>query len=301
MKTGLKRAARFLLLLLMAGQLPAGAQTPDYSFVTAGDMRNFLAPLPDGKLQFGGLCDAVKRIGPGEFMIGPGDCDPPGDVLDVIKQHIGPSYLWYPVVGNHESTNPVCMDWLRHWSEQGIPHLVEHGPKGAEQTMYSFDFANSHFVAMNYYYDGQSDAVGKGDVPDPASDWLAKDLAATHQPLIWVVGHKPIKALPDIDSGRIRHPEDSISANPAHRARFIDLLKEYRVRAYICGHTHNCSIAKVEGIWQADSGHARGAGDPGSPGTFLKFRILGEKTWVDVYRSDTNGVEYKLRETVELK
>ncbi len=60
------------------------------------------------------------------------------------------------------------------------------------------------------------------------------------------------------------------------------------------------SVAKVHGVWQADSGHARGAGDKGSPSTFLKFRIAGTNAWVDVYRSDKNGVAYGLKKTVEL-
>jgi len=60
------------------------------------------------------------------------------------------------------------------------------------------------------------------------------------------------------------------------------------------------SVAKVHGVWQADSGHARGAGDMGSPSTFLKFRIAGTNAWVDVYRSDKNGVAYGLKKTVEL-
>jgi hypothetical protein len=39
---------------------------------------------------------------------------------------------------------------------------------------------------------------------------------------------------------------------------------------------------------------------PGSPSTFLKIRVSGAKAWVDIYRSDTNGIEYKLEKTVEL-
>ena len=65
------------------------------------------------------------------------------------------------------------------------------------------------------------------------------------------------------------------------------------------GHTHNAR-RQGPGVWQADSGHARGAGDKGAPSTFLKFRISGEQTWVDIYRGDPNGVTYQLRKTVEL-
>ena len=73
------------------------------------------------------------------------------------------------------------------------------------------------------------------------------------------------------------------------------------MRAYICGHTHGSSVTRVKGVWQADSGHARGGGDPGAPSTFLRFRITGLRAWVDIYRADPNGLEYRLRKTVELE
>ena len=120
--------------------------------------------------------------------------------------------------------------------------------------------------------------------PKLRSKWLEKDLAATRKPLIWIIGHVPIKSFPDMDTGRKRHEGGSLTSNPAHLERFLQLLKQYHVKAFICGHTHNCSVTKVEGVWQADSGHARGAGDTGAPSTFLKFRIAGDRAWVDIYR-----------------
>jgi predicted phosphodiesterase len=104
-----------------------------------------------------------------------------------------------------------------------------------------------------------------------------------------------------MDTGRQRHENDSVSANAGHLERFIDLLKQYHVKAYICGHTHDSSVVKVKGIWQADSGHARGGGDKGAPSTFLKFRVSDVQAWVDVYRADPDGVKYQLRKTVELE
>lgn len=294
----------FALLALTARQTAAQTNEPGtntFAFITAGDMRNFVNHAPAGKRYFDGLCEAAGRVGAGAFMISPGDCDPPAPIRAAINEYLGTNYLWYPVIGNHDTTTRADMDWMRHWAEAGIPHLVRRGPPGAELTTYSFDFGNSHFVVLNEYYDGKSDAVSKGDVPDAASAWLGKDLAATQQTLIWVIGHKPIQSLPDMDSGRERHDGDSISSDTMHFDRFVQLLRKYHVRAYICGHTHNCSVAKVHGVWQADSGHARGAGDTGSPSTFLKFRIAGTNAWVDIFRSDKNGVEYALRKTVELK
>jgi len=280
------------------GQSPS---TPDaFSFVAAADMRSYVGPAPGGKRYFDGACAAMQAVGAGAFMISPGDCDPPGPVRATIDRHLGTNYVWYPVLGNHELGNKTNLAWLREWARAGIPHLTRRGPPGAEDTIYSFEYGNSHFIALNEYYDGRSDAVRRDNLPDAAFDWLEQDLAATRKPLIWVFGHIPIQSLPDMDTGRDRHKGESLSKDPALLERFLQLLKRYRVRAYICGHTHNCSVARVKGVWQADSGHARGAGDKGAPSTFLKFRISGERAWVDIYRGDTNGVTYQLRKTVEL-
>lgn len=271
-----------------------------FSFITAGDMRSFVGPAPAGKRYFDGVCEALQSIGAGAFMIIPGDCDPPGPVRATIDRYLGTNYLWYPVIGNHELEKTTNLVWLRTWAEAGVPHLTRRGPVGAEDTIYSFEFENSHFILLNEYYDGRSDSVRKNDIPEAAFEWLEEDLAATRKPLIWIIGHVPIKSLRDMDTGRLRHAGESLTTNKVHQERFLQLLKRYHVRAYICGHTHNCSVARVKGVWQADSGHARGAGDKGAPSTFLKFRIAEERAWVDIYRGDTNGVTYKLRRTVKL-
>ena len=281
-----------------AGQRQAAPVS--FSFVTAGDMRNFVGPAPAGKRYFDGLCEALQTIGPGAFMIIPGDCDPPGPIRATIDRYLGTNYVWYPVIGNHEFGNKTNLAWLRDQAKAGIPHLTRQGPRGTEDTTYSFELENSHFIVLNEYFDGLTLTVGKDDIPKASFDWLEQDLAATRKPLIWVIGHIPIQSLPDMDTGRSRHQGGSLTTNPAHLERFVQLLKQYRVRAYICGHTHDCSVARVKGVWQADSGHARGGGDTGAPSTFLKFRIAGERAWVDIYRGDAKGVTYTLRKTVEL-
>jgi hypothetical protein len=279
-----------------------GESSPDtFSFITAGDMRSFVGPAPAGKRYFDGVCEAARAVGAGAFMISPGDCDPPSGVRATIDRYLGTNYLWYPVIGNHELGSAANMTWLRQWAKAGIPHLVRRGPPGAEDTSYSFDFGNSHFIAMNDYYDGRSDTTRKNDIPEAQFQWLEQDLAANHQPFVWVIGHKPIKSLPDMDNAKVRHAGESVSTNAAHLHRFLQLLKDHHVRAYICGHTHSTSVEKVNGIWQADSGHARGAGNgDGARSTFLKFRVSGTQAWVDIYRGDAKGVTYQLRKTVEL-
>jgi hypothetical protein len=277
-----------------------GASPEEFAFIAAGDMRGFVGPAPAGKRYFDGVCEAVKATGPSAFMISPGDCSPPGPIRSTLDRYLGTNYLWDPVAGNHDAEKPENMAWFRNWAEAGIPHLARRGPPGAEDTIYSFDFGNCHFIALNEYYNGRSDAVGKGDVPDPALAWLKDDLAATHQRLIWVFGHKPIESVPDMDTGQTGHTGESVTTNAAHLRLFLQLLQEHHVRAYICGHTHKTSVAKVKGLWQADSGHSRGGGDQATPSTFLRFRISGLRAWVDVYRADANGKHYQVRKTVEL-
>jgi predicted phosphodiesterase len=286
----------FAALTLAFQSVPAQTH---FTFITAGDMRNFMTGGRPGQRGFDGLCKAVHQLDRGAFMLSPGDCDDPVEIRATIDKYIGKDYLWYPVVGNHDVESLSDMAWLRQWASNGIPHLAERGPAGCDFT-YSFDFADAHFAAVSEYDGRNPKKVGEADITDVTLDWLKKDLSGTRQPLIFVFGHNPIKSFPDMDSGRVRHGEASVSANPAHFNRFIKILTDHHVCAYVCGHTHDTSVEKVDDIWQTDSGHARGADDPGSPSTFLRFRINGTKVLVEVYWGDPNGVRYKLRKTVEL-
>lgn len=262
-------------------------------------MRSCTASLPDGRRQFDGAAEAIKRVGPGDFMILPGDFDPPDPVRTTLSRYLGTNYLCYFVVGDHEAQTPASMAWLQQRSE--IPNLARRGPDASAGTIYSFNFGNSHFAVLNCYFDGRRNTTNNPDISDATLSWLQQDLAATRQPLIWVVCHKPIECLPDMDNGRVRHAGDSLIIKPERREKFVAMLKHFHVKALLCGHTHNCSVAKVQGgVWQADSGHARGAGDLGAPSTFLKIHVNGDQTSVDIYRADSNGQNYALRKSVEL-
>lgn len=77
-------------------------------------MRNFT-----GETEFAGAAKAIARVGAGEFMISPGDIDPPDAAYDVIRSSVGAAYPWYPVAGNHEAETPSDMDWLRAFNAGG--------------------------------------------------------------------------------------------------------------------------------------------------------------------------------------
>jgi hypothetical protein len=235
---------------------------------------------------FRGAVEAIDQTGGGAFMLGPGDIDPPAGVRWTLDQYIDETYVWYPVVGNHEAETAEDMTWLRAYDYGS----VNPGPAGCPETTYSFDYSNAHFAVLNEYCDAAGDTITAGDVPDHLYDWLAADLTATDQELLFVVGHEPAYPQPDADNGRLRHEDDSLNQFEANRDRFWALLQREGVVAYICGHTHNSSAVEIDGVWQLDAGHARGAGDTGAPSTLVMIHVNGSEVTFDVYRDEHDGV-----------
>lgn len=233
----------------------------EFSFAVTADMRQYTGPKHPGPQYFEGACAALGAVGPGAFMISPGDIDPIPPVRATLDRFFGTNYVWYPVIGNHEAETPGDVAWLREWGAGPIPGLVRQGPPSCKATAYSFDHGIAHFALLNEYCDGRSENGVKGDVLEVVHDWLAADLAANTKPVVFVVGHEPIVAMPDMDNGRVRHKGDSLDAHPANARRFVELMRRHHVTAYLTAHTHNTSVTNIGGVWQIDAGHARGLGD----------------------------------------
>jgi hypothetical protein len=291
--------------LVVAGCKSASAGKSDSAatevrFTITADIRNFAGGGNTGPDYFDGVCAAIVKAGAGQFMISPGDVDPPEDVRASLDRHMGCDYVWYPVVGNHEAETPSDMEWLRAWGGNEIPGLVRRGPKGCETTTFSFDHGPVHFVALNQYFEGKSDTASRGDVTPALYDWLKSDLEQNTRPMVLVIGHEPIAAIPDMDNGRLRHEKDSLNQNPENCRKFQELLIEKGVTAYLTAHTHNASITNLGGVWQVDAGHARGKGDPGAPSTFLAVRASASMCKVDFYRQLKPGEPYALTKSCEL-
>jgi hypothetical protein len=274
-----------------------------FSFTVTSDQRKYAGPGAYESLSyFRGVVEAVRNKGGGTFMISPGDIDPPAASKWTIQQVLGMNYMWYPVVGNHELPGNGSevhygsnMEWLRMYNYDANgsgmqPDIVNTGPSGCPETTYSFDYDNAHFVVVNDHCANDGDNVTDGDITEHLYNWLVSDLAATNKEHIFVIGHEPAYPQPDADNGRARHMEDSLNAYPANRDRFWTLLKKAGVVAYICGHTHNYSAVKIDGVWQLNSGHARGQGDIGAPSTFLLIHVNGDTVEFNAYRDIHDGV-----------
>jgi len=265
-----------------------------FSFIVTADMREYAGPEYQTDQYFLGACKAIKEIGHSAFMISPGDIDPPWYVSETVKKVLGDDYEWYPVVGNHEAKKKECMVWLREWGKRNLNKFKRKGPVNGVETNYSFDYKNGHFIVLNEYYNGKSDTGADSDISDSLFAWIEKDLEENNKPVIFVFGHEPIISIQDYDNGRIRHKGSNLDSYPENSNRFQHLLKKYNVKAYVCGHTHNFSYAKINGLWQIDAGHCRGIGDRGTRSTFLNIVVSNKKSYVEVYRDDAEGGKYSL-------
>jgi hypothetical protein len=267
-----------LIALLVSCEVPTPTG-PSFTFSVTADMRSFT-----GETEYRGALRALADAGAGLFMVAPGDIDPPAAVDAAIQEILGPGFEWYPVVGNHEAETPEDMAWLRAFNPfgTGLPRIVNPGPVASLETCYSFDEGAAHFVVINEYYHDAVDDDPVGDVSADLLAWLEADLAATVQPVIFVIGHEPAFPRPDMAfPNRVRHAWDSLNQFPAHRDAFWQTLADHGVTAYICGHTHNFSLVEVDGVWQIDTGHARGLADIGARSTVLRMTVYesGEVTW----------------------
>ncbi len=300
------RAHTFLavcVVLVAAATAVAEDTRDELVFVVAADMRNF-ATDGEWSKNFSGACEAINEVGAGSFMISPGDLDvhPPSAVREMIDKVIGEDYPWYPVLGNHDPESPSTMEYLREYSK-AVPNVVNRGPEGCEETTYSFDVADAHFVVLNQYYDGVRDWGLKGEIVPELLAWLEADLAVTTKKHIFVFGHEPLIPMPDMDNGRLRHQGDSLDEDPENAFAFHQLLMKYEVDAYVCGHTHGTSYAKINGLWQLDPGHARGLEEASYADQMYaaiehaieegRNRGIGEaKSLRQLYRDDEYHIDY---------
>lgn len=311
MKCALRRRVGLLVLwgvLVVLGGQPVTAGSPDdgpFAFIAAADMRMFTGPdVYDSCRYFRGVVEKMVEVGPGEFLITPGDFDPVNNLRWTLDQVLGPEYPWYPVVGNHELPGygwenyaGENMEILRAYDYDAQRTVVRWGPGGCLRTTYSFDYRNAHFVALNLYCDVDGDTKMPANISDHLYEWLARDLAETDKDFIFVFGHEPAYAQPDLDTGRERYIGEGLALYPANRGRFWELLREHQVTAYINGHTHNYSAVQVAGLWQVDVGHARGGSDLGAPSTFVRVTVQRRFAYFETYRVQPDNLcAYQLRQ-----
>jgi predicted phosphodiesterase len=269
----------------------------DFEFVVVSDIEAANAAQYDSAAYFPGVCEAIRKAGKGAFLVAAGDISPPAILDGMIRRVLGEDYPWHAVVGNHD-VKDKHMSWIRSHA-QAAPGVVRRGPERCEQTTYSFDHGDAHFVILNEYYSGLSDSEQWSDVCPSLYDWLEKDLAENRRKHVFVFGHEPIASAPDADNGKLTHEETNLGRHAKNAHRLWRLLRERGVTAYVCGHAQTFSWAKLNGVWQICAGHAQGMLSRDARSTFLRFLVRPGGCRAQVYRMDEAGT-YRLERTVEL-
>ena len=99
----------------------------------------------------------------------------------------------------------------------------------------SFDYGNSHFVAVNTNAALPDGTIKGGAIDDAQMAWLESDLAANQGAKnIFLFLHHYVFGPPDPDTPDI----DTGFVDTAGRDKFHALMVKYKVRAVFCGHNH---------------------------------------------------------------
>jgi len=126
--------------------------------------------------------------------------------------------------------------------------------------------------------------------------WLDNDLQNSTQPVKLVVGHLPAYVFPDMETGGVADLGHCLDLTPTQRDAFWLLLKNRGVKAYICGHTHKCSVEVINGLAQINLGHARADAEVAAPSTFGHIDVYADASLrVEIYRKSEAGTAFAYR------
>jgi len=263
-----------LLLAISVGSLFLSCSPTadkDFTFIISSDQRTHTTEAFRTKDYTLPGYEAIKKVGQGSFMVVLGDIDPPSATRDLMDKVFGKDYPWYAVRGNHDKDD-ASMEYLRllNRGDKSFRNLVKKGPSNSEETTYSFDWNDVHFVVLNLFYDGKSDNAKEADVIPELLYWLEEDLKQNKKEHTIVFGHKPIVSVLDMDNGTQRHVGEVLDKFPDNSLKFQQLLLKHHVTAYVSGHTHAASYASINGLWLLNDGHIYGYEDTYTPEILFK-------------------------------
>ncbi|MHC4639480.1 MAG: metallophosphoesterase family protein [Planctomycetota bacterium] len=199
------------------------------------------------------------------------------DFYNVLKEEFGNDVVWYPGMGNHEfNSKGTELQWFREYYQDNLRTKVTPGPKGCEETTYSWDYENAHFVQLNMYWDGEE--YGKGGFSEAIMKWLEDDLEKNTKPVVFVIYHRP--AWPNGRGGK---------NSPKNWERFLKLLNDKKVVAGLCADTHTYGRYQVDGdwekyTWEVDAGNAGRISHGNKLQTFVDITVTSDdrvifETW----------------------
>ena len=261
------RLSRIILVLMVAPAISGGGiraaaavktSTP-FTFVVFGDNRPASKNAPPPEV-FREIVSEIRTLHPA-FVMTTGDLvlgdkndtavvnQEYNETLPLVRSMGVPVYF---VAGNHEMRGSAADQSL--YEKRVSPKLY-----------YSFNYGNSHFVALD------SDIVGQEHrITGAQFNWLERDLKSVQGKVkhIFVFAHQPMYPVS-------LHIGSSLDVYPADRDRLQGLFEKYHVGEFICGHEHLYDYSVHDGVTNIISG---GAGAPLYPsphgGSFHHYLII---------------------------
>lgn len=188
---------------------PAPGSDASVSFIAFGDSGSG----GDDQMTLRAQMEAV----PFDLALVLGDIAYEDGTLDQLERNYFDAYSpllgslpFFPTSGNHEYRTADAAPFREVFA------LPENGAPAGIERWYSFDYGAVHFVALDTEKNGEEQAA-----------WLERDLAATAQPWIVVMGHRP----PYSSGGH--------GSDPLFRELYAPIVERHRVALVLSGHDHH--------------------------------------------------------------
>ncbi|MDO8681902.1 MAG: metallophosphoesterase [Armatimonadota bacterium] len=248
-----------IIALIVTFLVAFGSPTYAWKFVSMADSRGSNNGVNTSTLN--GIITRVNAENP-DLVIFQGDAvnGESDDATLISQMNTWLSYMsklnapWYFVPGNHEISRSTSENVLR--SKLAMP---TNGPSGYEETVYSFDYLNAHFVGLNSNHYGQVHHVQR--------TWLKTDLANTTQPHVFVMAHEPAYPYGP-------HKGSSLDVYATERDDFWNIMTTGRAAIYFCGHEHLYGRSKRGSIYQVVNGSCGAPLNSGYSGTTAQYHYV---------------------------
>jgi|GEM_PF-3552031 len=178
------------------------------------------------------------------FLIHAGDQEPMERTAQIVTQYFDKPF--FPSMGNHDKDPDRAYFYQTYYKNHRLINLVDSSfiePYGPEALFYSFAYNNCYFIVLDQYYHVPYRNYGR--VVDQQLQWLEDQLKHNPYPFVFVIGHEP--AYPQSWQ---RNYGDCLDRAPEDRDRFWEVLAQYQVTAYICGHTHSYLKQYIQNVLQ---------------------------------------------------
>ena len=225
-----------------------GAWSQPLSFTTAADTETFsflyMGDVQSGYAEWGKVLTSVYQEYPVRFSLLGGDLTDNenewGQFLDAATRAFSRIPVM-PTMGNHDGYM-----YLEFFA------LPDNGPGGFEQTVYSFDYGNAHFVILD----------SSNNTDEGIKQWLQQDLQNTDETWKFVVFHHPAYPV----------ASDYKGIDQSIRENWIPILEQYNVDMVFVGHQH--MYMRTYPIYQGEV-----QTDPESYGIVYVMGNAGSKTY----------------------